>query len=91
MPAWLVPEAKRRWRRLAPELAWLGLLTVIDGDALATCCQAWGGILPRDRVAADGRPNVQGRISGAGLGDNGQPSPATEPNGRGLYNRCSGG
>ena len=40
-PAWLDVEAKARWAILAPELATLGLLTMIDGDALAAYCQAW--------------------------------------------------
>jgi P27 family predicted phage terminase small subunit len=40
-PVWLDAEAKRKWKRLAPELARLGLLTLVDGDALAAYCQAW--------------------------------------------------
>ena len=40
-PAWLDAEAKRQWKRLAPELARLGLLTSVDGESLAAYCQAW--------------------------------------------------
>ena len=40
-PAWLDAEAKRQWKRLAPELARLGLLTSVDGDVLAGYCTAW--------------------------------------------------
>lgn len=40
-PAWLDKAAKSRWRALVPELERLGLLTIIDGDALAAYCQAW--------------------------------------------------
>lgn len=40
-PAWLDPEAKRKWRVLVPELSRLGILTIVDGDALAAYCQAW--------------------------------------------------
>ena len=40
-PAHLGPEAKREWRRLAPQLARLGLLCKIDRAALALFCQAW--------------------------------------------------
>jgi len=40
-PEHLGPEAKREWRRLAPQLARLGLLSKIDREALALFCQAW--------------------------------------------------
>lgn len=40
-PRWLPVEAKRMWRRLAPELERLGLLTRIDGEAFAAACIAW--------------------------------------------------
>jgi P27 family predicted phage terminase small subunit len=40
-PKCLSKEAKAKWRKLVPELDRLGLLTVVDGDALASYCQAW--------------------------------------------------
>jgi len=40
-PEHLGPEAKREWRRLAPQLARMGLLCKIDRAALALFCQAW--------------------------------------------------
>jgi P27 family predicted phage terminase small subunit len=41
MPAWLLPEAKTNWRRLAPELERAGLLTAVDGAAFAACLQCY--------------------------------------------------
>lgn len=40
-PMWLLPEAKREWRRLGPELDRLGLMTTADRSAFAGYCQAW--------------------------------------------------
>ncbi|MFA4973656.1 MAG: phage terminase small subunit P27 family [bacterium] len=40
-PHWLMPEAKAEWKRIAPELLRLGLLTHIDKAALAGYCQAY--------------------------------------------------
>lgn len=40
-PAALSEKAKAEWRRLAPQLYQLGLLTVADRAALAAYCQAW--------------------------------------------------
>lgn len=41
-PEWLLPEAKREWSRLAPQLVRLGVLTEIDRVPFAMLCQAWG-------------------------------------------------
>lgn len=40
-PADLTPSGRTFWRRHAPELARLGLLTVNDVDSFAACCEAW--------------------------------------------------
>jgi P27 family predicted phage terminase small subunit len=40
-PAWLMPEAQQEWGRIAPQLEALGLLTLVDGAALAAYCQAF--------------------------------------------------
>ena len=48
-PSWLTDEAKREWKRLVPELERLGLLTIIDRGALATCCQAYGRMVEAEK------------------------------------------
>lgn len=40
-PSWLSREARGEWRRLAPELERLGLLTVLDAVAFASLCESW--------------------------------------------------
>ncbi len=40
-PTWLHGDALEEWDRLAPTLHRLGLLTEIDGRALASYCQTW--------------------------------------------------
>jgi len=40
-PSWLDKEAKKEWKRVAPELERLGLLTKVDGTALQGYCQAY--------------------------------------------------
>ena len=40
-PAWLLPEAKKEWKRLAPSLEAMGVLTPVDASAFAGYCQAY--------------------------------------------------
>ena len=40
-PAWLEPEAKKEWKRLAPALESMGVLTSVDISAFAGYCQAY--------------------------------------------------
>lgn len=40
-PRWLSEEAKRFWRRVVPQLDAMGILTKIDGGALARYCQLY--------------------------------------------------
>ncbi|MBQ9631798.1 MAG: phage terminase small subunit P27 family [Lachnospiraceae bacterium] len=40
-PKWLDDEAKKEWRRLAPSMEKLGILTEADRTAFASYCQAY--------------------------------------------------
>ena len=40
-PSWLLPEAKKEWKRLAPSLEAMGVLTQADLTAFAGYCQAY--------------------------------------------------
>ncbi len=40
-PQWLHADAKKEWKRIAPQLEKLGLLTQIDMAALAGYCESW--------------------------------------------------
>lgn len=44
-PKHLLPEAKKFWKRLAPELEKLGLVSRIDEAALALVCQEWAHLV----------------------------------------------
>lgn len=41
-PPWVNSEGKKAWKYLAPKLEHLGLLTEIDGEALACACNEYG-------------------------------------------------
>src|SRR5262249_62334236 len=41
-PAWLDPEAKAEWKRLASELVALGLLALVDRGLFTLFCETWG-------------------------------------------------
>lgn len=40
-PDWLMDDAKHEWKRVAPELNRIGLLTIVDQTALAGYCQSY--------------------------------------------------
>ena len=40
-PSWLEAEAKKEWKRLAPALEAMGILTTVDISAFAGYCQAF--------------------------------------------------
>ena len=52
-PSWLSTEAKQEWRRLAPELARLGLLTKIDRALFAGYCSSCSWWRRAQEVIAD--------------------------------------
>lgn len=51
-PDWLADEAKAEWRRVAPKLERLGLLTEIDRTALAAYCQEYARWVEAEAVLA---------------------------------------
>jgi P27 family predicted phage terminase small subunit len=40
-PSYLTPDAAEEWRRIVPELERIGVLTQVDGTALASYCMAF--------------------------------------------------
>ena len=48
-PSWLSVEARREWKRLAPELERLGLLTKADLAMFASYCSAFGKLIWAER------------------------------------------
>ena len=63
MPAWLPPGAKREWKRVAPELEAVGLLTEVDMLAFASYCIAADQLERATRALkptrANRRPEIQ--------------------------------
>lgn len=54
-PARLLPEAKKEWKRLAPAMVALGLLTEVDLSAFAELCQNYAYYLAADKeITAQG-------------------------------------
>lgn len=52
-PQWLTPAARKEWRRVAKELAALGLLSELDRTALAMYCQALAEYLEAKAIVGD--------------------------------------
>ena len=54
-PAWLGKEAKATWKKLAPRLNDMGVLTLVDGNALTRYCWMFGEWLKyADELQTDG-------------------------------------
>ena len=51
-PTWLSAEARREWRRIAPELERLNLLTLVDRAALSIYCSTWADLVAARRALA---------------------------------------
>ena len=49
-PRWLMPEAKKEWKRIVGELSALGLLTQLDRAAFAGYCQSWARFLESEET-----------------------------------------
>jgi P27 family predicted phage terminase small subunit len=60
-PAWLSEVAQEEWRRLAPELIRLGLLTVADFGLFATYCSAWADFVTAEQALRGGGLVGQGK------------------------------
>lgn len=57
-PDWLMPDAKKEFRRVAPKLMAMGLLSEMDIIALANYCQAFGLYLQCNRELQDNKSTV---------------------------------
>jgi len=62
-PAHLTGEALAEWNRIVPQLQACGILTTIDGSALAAYCQVYGRWVEAEE-AAKARTNKDGKITG---------------------------
>lgn len=59
-PEWLRPAALAEWTRIVPELDTLGMLTKVDGAALAIYCSAVAEFEEADELLARFGPVVKG-------------------------------
>ena len=56
-PSWLLPDAKKEWKRLAKNLSDLGVLTNLDLQTFASYCQAYARWKDAERKIAE-RGNI---------------------------------
>jgi P27 family predicted phage terminase small subunit len=88
-PKHLLPEARKFWKRITPELEKLGLIALIDQAAISQVCQWWAwwvwhdSLLQRDiKIAAEKREAWETaeeakRIAAAAAGNQYNPLPWT--------------
>jgi P27 family predicted phage terminase small subunit len=60
-PPHLDAEARKEWRRISKPLYELGLLSVLDGDALAVYCASWSRWVAANEQLRDHGLTVPGR------------------------------
>jgi len=72
-PEWLLPEAKREWRRVTVELSRLGLLTLVDRSALASYCQWWARYIEYDKVLTEKGSVMQIETNAGGIYEQQRP------------------
>ena len=51
-PAFLTPEARREWRRIAPAAEARGLLDDVSSAVFATYCEAWSSFVELQKLSA---------------------------------------
>lgn len=73
-PAWIWPEAKKEWKRIATELERYGLISKLDRAALVLYCQAWAKMVWAERQltrAMKAAEDAREKAEAAGLGYDG--------------------
>ena len=88
-PRHLLPEARKFWKRITPELEVLGLISKIDQAALALACQEWAWLVWHEtRLQAAITLEDAGRAAAAEKGeawDGGDGFQVPTPNGNLTY------
>ena len=64
-PSWLSSEAQKHWRRLAPKLEAIGMLTELVGDAFSVYCASYASWRAAERQVAEAGEIVDGKANPA--------------------------
>ena len=59
-PTWLLKEAKKEWKKLAPALIAMGVLTEMDLDAFAALCQNYAYYVEIDKKITEMGKKTEG-------------------------------